>query len=385
MLDLDESGLTDEKMTLLFNELTSSSSLDRLDLDVNDFGIDGVRAMMPFLQNSPQFTYLWLAGNRRINSECFEVLVRALHGRPIEKLYIGSCNITDISALETYSLPNLHTLSLNGNKIGREGCITLSNQLQKEGSKLTRLCLDSTGMGNDETEIITASLKNNTNLKELYLTDNNLTNEAYVAFLKLLVDISSIESTYTSNHTLTTCGLNEYNGDNAPHAKALKDACKENILSSNPEAAGRAKVIKYQLDSQKRKNLCHLQGIEYSSIGNLLADIDPNLLPQTLALIGREHGRSEFYTSLLPVAPDLLSFINREAILEEERAKNTAQIKDSLAQIAELTRQAAALTNKNDQLGKRLALIKLGDVKQTAVVNDGGKEGGSGEKRQRVN
>ena len=168
------------------------------------------------------------------------------------------------------------------------------------------------------------------------------------------------------------------------HAEALNDACKENRLSSNPEAAGRAKVIKYQLNSINRKKLCELQGIEYSSIGNILKDIEVHLLPQILALIGREHGHSEFYTSLLPVAPDLLSFINREAILEKERAKNTLQVADITSQIAALTQQAAALTNKNDQIDKRLALIKLGDSKQTAVVDDG-KECGGGEKRQRVN
>jgi len=371
-LDLDESRLTDEKMVSLFSELVSSRSLDRLDLDGNDFGIDGVRSIIPLLQNSPQFTSLWLAGNRRIDSECFEVLVRTLEGKSVKDLFFYQCNITDITALDRYNLPKLQTLNLNGNKIGREGCITISNLLQKEGSTLKTLYLRDMGIGDKEAKIIAASLKHNKKLQELYLSENNLTNEAYDTFFKLLVDISSIESTYTSNHTLIACELNEYNGD----MKALNDVCKENKLSSNPEAAGRAKVIKYQLDSLTRKKLCELQGVEYSSIGYIFADMEVNLLPKILALIGRVHCHSEFYTSLLPVAPDLLSFINRKAILEEEKAKNSAQI-------AELISQAAALTNKNDQIDKRLALIDSGNDKQTAV--DGGKDGGGGEKRQRIN
>jgi len=361
-LDLDESRLTDEKMTLLFGELVSSRSLDRLDLDGNSFGIDGVRCMAPFLQNSPNLSALWLGANNNFNAECFEVLVSALDGKSVTDLHFYNCNITDIAALDRYSLPNLQQLNLNGNKIGGEGCIAISNLLQKEGSTLATLRLRDMNMGDYGAKIIAASLKHNTTLKQLHLSGNNLTNETYVVFLKLLVDISSIDSVYLSNHALKQWELNEHNGDNAPHAEALNDACKENRLSSNPEAVGRAKVIKYQLDSQKRKKLCHLQGIEYS-IGNLLVDIDPNLLPQTLVLIGREHGHSEFYTSLLPVAPDLLSFINREAILEKEKAKNTAQI-------AELTRQLAALSSKNDQIDKRLELIKLGS-KQMAVVDEG--------------
>ena len=53
-----------------------------------------------------------------------------------------------------------------------------------------------------------------------------------------------------------------------------------------------------------------MQGIEYSSIGNLLADIDPILLPDIIALIGEEHGHNELYNALLPTAPDLMSCVN---------------------------------------------------------------------------
>ena len=319
-LDVDESRLTDEMMSLLFKELTSSRSLKRLDIDCNEFGIEGVRSMIPLVQNSPNLTTLYMGANTNINTECFDALISALHGRPIEKLYSYQCNITDISALDRYNLPNLQTLNLSSNKIGRDGCITLSNLLQKEGSNLTALILRSVNFGDDEVEIIAASLKHNTKLKELYLPGNNLTNEACVVFLKLLANITSIESTYTSNYTLTTC---ELNGDfDKAHAKAINDACKENRLISSdpkaagPHAAGRAKVIKYQLNSLMRKKLCELQGVEYSSIGYIFVDMEVNLLPHILALIGRVHGHSEFYTSLLPVAPDLLSFIDRKAMLE---------------------------------------------------------------------
>jgi len=375
-LDLDGSRLTDEKMAVLFGELVSSRSLERLDADDNEFGIDGVQRIVPFLQNSPNLSFLYFGGNRRIDTECFELVLSALNEKAVRELYFYGCNITDITALDRYSLPNLQQLILNGNKIGGEGCIAISNLLQKEGSTLATLRLRDMNMGDDGAKIIAASLKHNTTLKELYLENNNITERGYIAFLKLLIDVSSIDNTYTSNHTLTACGLNE-DFDGKAHAKALKDACKENRLCSDPETAGSDKVIKYQLNSQIRKKICELQGIAYSSIGNIFADMEVNLLPDILALIGREHGHSEFYTSLLPLAPDLLSFINREAILEEEKAKNSAQI-------AELTRQAAALTNKNNQIDKRLTLIKLGNSKQKAVV-DGDKEGGGGEKRQRIN
>ena len=126
--------------------------------------------MVPLLQNSPNLSKIYLGGNRNLNSECFGLLVTALDGKSVEELFISSCNITaDISALETYNLPKLQILNLNYNNIGREGCITLSNLLQKEGCTLTKVHLDSTGMGDEEANILATSLENNTSLRELHL------------------------------------------------------------------------------------------------------------------------------------------------------------------------------------------------------------------------
>ena len=68
-------GLTDEKIASLFSELVKSS-VERLDIDGNEFGIEGVRSMIPFLSNSPLYTlFMSFSRNNNINSEWFEVLV----------------------------------------------------------------------------------------------------------------------------------------------------------------------------------------------------------------------------------------------------------------------------------------------------------------------
>ena len=90
-----------------------------------------------------------------------------------------------------------------------------------------------------------------------------------------------------------------------------------------------------------------MQGIEYTSIGSLFADINPKLLPDILALIGGNHGQSELYTALIQMVPDLLSCIDRNAMIKDEMARNSSQM-------AELTRQLAALYDKNDLLSKML-------------------------------
>ena len=80
--------------------------------------------------------------------------------------------------------------------------IILANIFQKERSSLSCLDLQSSGIEDEEAEILANSLKQNNKLKCIYLAENNITERGWRAFLKLLNDASSIKSTYNSNHTL---------------------------------------------------------------------------------------------------------------------------------------------------------------------------------------
>jgi len=393
--DLDEKNITDDIMTSLFSELTSSTSLERIDLDCNEFGIGGVRSMVPLLRNCPHLSTLYLDSNTNINSECFEVLVSALNGKSLEDLFLRRCNITDISALSTYNLPRIKQLYLNDNKICREGCQILSNLLQKESTTLTEVYLGAAGIDDEGAELLANSLKCNTVLENLGLKDNNITEKGYKAFLKLLVGISSIDHTYTSNHALKFYTLNQRGGNNEIQS-LINSACVVNQTeAANP---GCEKVIRYQLNSQNRKKLCRLQDIEYSP-GSIFADIEPVLYPQILALIGDRHGQSELYTGLIPAAPDLLSFIDRKAMLDEAMARNTAratslseEYKQKVAEyetkMASLKTQflseTSRLTAENNELNNRRTLIDLGDSRQS-VTGEGEGCGGisRGKKRGR--
>ena len=371
--DLDDCGLTDEIMTLLFGEIAGSISLKILNATDNSFGIDGLRSMIPFLQNSPYLSTLYFGRNNNFNSECFELVVQASHAK-VEKLYFYYCNTTNISALDRYNLPNLECLSLSGNNIGigRDGCITISNLLQQEGSNLKTLFLRDTGLGDQEAEIIAKSLQENTKLETLHVT-NRTAGKGLGVFLKLLVDVSSIGKTYKSNHTL----MKVYT--NSVEIQSLVDkACLMNKNNNHSHAAGRAKITEYQLNSQNRKKFCRLQGVDYSP-GNIFADIEPSLLPKILSLIGARHGQSELYTALIPTAPDLLSYVDRKAKLNELLTGYTAKASTITAQITDLTQQLACLTAQKADIYKRLELVGLEDTKQ-----DERDKGVRSNKRQRI-
>ena len=217
-------------------------------------------------------------------------------------------------------------------------------------------------------------LTNNTKLNSLHL--DNITERGFRAFLKLLVDVSSVESTYSSNHTLTTLILS--NAETSM-SRYIDSAAKLNKVHQSFHAAGRAKVINYQLSSNERNEVCCLQGVDYSA-GSNFADIEPILLPRILALIGEEHGQSELYAALLPMVPDLMSCVDTSAMMKDLLVKNKARDNDLVVQIAELTGQRAALSTKNDQLSRRLTIRESGDRRQTTVA---GSTAASGKKRQR--
>ena len=331
--------LTDRTMALLFKELVSSVSLERIFLSNNAFGIDGLRCILPVLENAPQLKSLSLGLSRNINTECFELLISTLDGKSVEGLYLGGCNITDVSALDTYNLPNLQRLNLGGNSIGREGCITISNLLQRESAALKHLSLNNTDMGDQEAEMIASSLKRNTKLEELDLIRSNITGRGCLAFFKLLNDVSSIDNTYNSNHTLNKVDLAEY--VTSALLDSISEACIENRRGSNPNSIGRSKVIRTQLKSQNREKYCKLQGIQCPS--NIFADVEPNLLPNILALIGESHGQTELYTALVPTAPELLSYIDRKALLTDALSKTTDEYVRIKAKLSDLNKRMALL------------------------------------------
>lgn len=188
-------GLSDRKMLILFNNLVVSSSLKRLDLSWNEFGLNGVQSMVLFLRNSPNLTLLNLYNNHNIDTDCFRLIVEALDGSSVERLNFGCCGISDITALANCDLPHLkeiyfrensicripslenytslESLDVGKNKIGNAGCREFAKLLANNSSSLDQMKLHHNAISNEGAEIIADSLKHNTTLRRLILNANN--------------------------------------------------------------------------------------------------------------------------------------------------------------------------------------------------------------------
>ena len=91
---------SDEKVSSFFRGLTGSNTIQKIFLCNNHFGMQGLRSMVPFLQNVAHLNGLEISGNN-IGSEGFAVLWRGLRRSPIKHLFCNNCGIESME-IEIY-------------------------------------------------------------------------------------------------------------------------------------------------------------------------------------------------------------------------------------------------------------------------------------------
>lgn len=101
----------------------------------------------------------------------------------------------------------LSELTLDRNRIGREGCVALGPFLKLKNSSLKFLSLRGNLIDDECVSVLSAALQNNIQLKTLILEGNEITNIGWEFVLNLVLDKTSIEGTYLSNHTLKDVGV----------------------------------------------------------------------------------------------------------------------------------------------------------------------------------
>ena len=321
--------LNDLKMTSLFRGLTRSNSIQEIRLNNNEFGVEGVRSMMPFLQNASNLKLLSVSGND-IGSEGFALLWRTLCDSPIESLYCNSCGIDSIEIDGDHNPKNLTELLLNNNNINSDGCRELANLLQGGESTLKVLWLRGNRIDDNGVTILESALQRNTSLEKLDLRNEMISDEGKMLLLKLVNDISSIKATLQSNHTLEAEEIQR----KINAATIINKANK-----GDPEAAGREKVIYMQLRSYRREELASLQGV-HRSVYN---DIDPLHLPEILSLVYRKHGQRELHVALKSSIVTLFSTVNVKKCIEQEREYHATKEAEHRAKKEELDVKLAAM------------------------------------------
>ena len=190
--------------------------------------------------------------------------------------------------------------------------------------------------------VLVAALQKNTSLRYLDLRENNdISMEGQLMALKLVIDISSVEATLQSNHTLRGIYVNYTSGptrslDVDPKelvqqlAYLATDIHKENDY--DPVAVGREKLIRMQLHSGIRARLAKLQGVSQS----VYSEITFILLPEALSLVSCRHGYGELYSALRSTIAEVISVVNRRRCIKQQLAYHTTELEEVTLELAEI-------------------------------------------------
>merc|ERR1711862_72208 len=104
-----------------------------------------------------------------------------------------------------------------------------------------------------------------------------------------ICDVSSFQSTVTSNHSLEVLDFHtEYfdgpSDDDPFNVKLATDSLLRETMNFIEDYTMRIKIFKFQLDSVAREEMCKLQGIDYFE-GSVYSDFDACILPNVFELI----------------------------------------------------------------------------------------------------
>ncbi len=334
-------ALNDEKITSFFRGLTRDNVFHIFNFSSNGLSAAGIRGMVPFLHNSVSLQYLDL-DNNDIQSEGFNELFRALHNSPIETLRCASCDIESIEINSELIPTKLTVLHLPCNKINADGCHELAKLLQGGESTLETLVLSSNNIDDEGVEILVDALQNNKTLSTLDLNRNDdISKRGKIMLLKLVNDISSIEATLQSNHTLKHVIVGKNNAGGRLALVDIDIVRQINLatqINAYPENSAGEKVISSHLCSKNRAELYRIQGVDHS----VYREIDPLLLPEVLSLIGDSYGHGELFLALSASVTMLFSTVNRKKCVLQQREYHAANIAGHRAKVEELDAELAA-------------------------------------------
>jgi len=417
-----EEGISDDAARLLGRYITTNEHLTQLHIH-NGFGaidtlFEGLRgsrslvklAMYPALSEKSLQTMLPLLSWARtpklkdlqinLGSAPLRPILRTLNGRSIESLSlrgdairniseIGSCNLPNLNHLcfETSgmtSVPSLHgflelrTLSLSCNSIDRDGLTRLNAYLASDSCQICSLTMADTGMADEDISSLTQALKLNRSILGLYLSGNDCGEAGYRSILKMLLDISSIKATIESNTRLHRIALpiesdyrDEYASDFSDSDASeyyARDGYEEirkwihSVLDWNfDQKSPRERIIETHLNARNRRQLCEMQGVDYS-YDSLFAEIPPCAMPELFATLGEDPGEMDPLRALVATVASWTSLVDRRLMVESTLERNRAQVERNGALVKQLNDTTKQLNGRNEELEEKLKDIESSNI-----------------------
>jgi len=199
------------------------SPLSCLRLGGNDFGLEGVRLLVPFLKTRSEMDDLDLSDSN-LDDEGARLIADVLDAVLVKELFLARNNITvaGMSSIlnSRYSTTLLH-LDMNGNNFsGRPEIDIIARFLGRDGIALESIVigggdeLESEGFQVEWVEILLRSLRNNSSLRQLSIFSNihdyvlgSISTQLINEIINLTGNTSSFDALCNSNHTFASLNV----------------------------------------------------------------------------------------------------------------------------------------------------------------------------------
>ena len=330
-----------------------------------EFTSGQIQIMRPFFSQNAELTEIKLKCNEL---ECGDIRVlaeavkeRGGNTRTIRSFSYSSdvASASHIAALLDLAKACTHltSLSLRGLRSSSDlsSCEAMVSFLSSKKCTLIKLHLIGNPINDAGCRIIAESLRNNRRLREIRIKESNrssanITDQAYAAFVRVVCDTSSIESTLTSNHTLADVSCNYIS--KPPELRAILDMNR----GFDKRTVAKLKVLRY-----------HFKGNFNMSA---IAGLDTKALPYLLAWFNRLRSRIAYYHQdkrrwcnsvlyrIIRHNPGLCSYPSPEKLIrlkaENQVATLSCELKDARKQIEALKREVEELrSDKRRKIGAK--------------------------------
>ena len=215
-------GLSDvavHRQPRLFEGLTINTSINSLGISRCNLSVGvGYQVLNAYKKNSQQLTKLAVWRCLPLHSDSIYTLnlCSTLSAcTNLQELSITSCSINClivsgiVNALKGGTHIQLEKLDLQKNSISDIGAVKLASLLKDTNCSIKVLALQDNIISNLGARSIAKALSINQTLEAVYLDGNRISEEGWDAFTSVLCNSSSLDATYSSNHTLTSLAGNE--------------------------------------------------------------------------------------------------------------------------------------------------------------------------------
>jgi len=208
-----------------------SSNVRDFALSDNDLESDVISFVADIVESNPKLQALFLNSNPIENMDDLRYIcnsIRSKVGSHFHSLSLEACvdgNEPDILCPILDACNDLECLDLGRNGIGSQG-MTLIEDFLASNYTIKQMDLQGNILSDDDAALLANALQYNTNLVELYLEDNNITEIGRNTLLGALFNVSSLNLCAGSNHTCEVKGLDPdisaINKGNSASIRAMK-------------------------------------------------------------------------------------------------------------------------------------------------------------------